>query len=485
MKYTGYNNYITRVVKEVDERINHVNVIANENYMVCMNQDGTGFSKYKNRLISRYKETNADFQGIQFYFKNIRNGKLWTSYYHHLDDADTTSYTIEFSPDKNKITKKIENLKTTIKNVIVPNESVEIRSIKIKNMGNDTETIQVSSVLEPVLSTPEQDNAHKAFNNLFLKYEKIEKGLLLKRKARDSNHSIYLAVGLFSQEEGGELEYEIDKQKLYGRLNDGVPSKIKTSEKFSSTIGLVVDPIVSFRRTVKIPKGETVHLNFIVSVGEDKLRTVHQLNQYTNFEKVEKVFEISKIRTEEEEKYLGVKGDDIETYQKLISYLIKPNPMKKTQLQEIPMVIYHQKNLWKYGISGDKPILVAKIKEENDIYTIQEILKAYEYSITKKVEWDLIILDSEVNVYEMYIKEEIERKIHSMGLNYLINHGIYLLTTNQVKETDIFLFKANLILDTHKGNLKTILKQQRIHIITRRRQNNDNHKGTRILQFHG
>ena len=42
--------------------------------------------------------------------------------------------------------------------------------------------------------------------------------------------------------------------------------------------------------------------------------------------------------------------------------------------------------------------LLIKVKEENDIYAVKQILKAYEYFITKKVEVDLVILDEEINV---------------------------------------------------------------------------------------
>ena len=459
MKYKGYNNYIARVIPKVDLRIHRLNVIANENYMVCMNQDGTGFSKYKGMLVNRYKETDKEQQGIQFYFKNTRNGTIWSSMW-EPEKGEKEAYTIAFSPDQNRITKQVGGLKTTIKNMVTPNENVEIRSIQIKNVGRETETVEISSILESVLSTPEQDYAHKAFNNLFLQYEAIENGVLVKRKARDHSQAIYLAAGLFAQEETlGGLEYEIDKQKLYGRLNTGIPQKIQLSEKFSNEIGLVVDPVISFRRTVKVPAGETVHLNLIISVGEDKLRTVHQLNQYMNFERVENAFEVSRIRIEEEEKYLGIKGRDVETYQTLLGYLIKSNPMKKRYLKGIPPKQYHQQDLWQYGISGDKPLLLVKIKEENDIYTVKEILKAYEYCITKKVAIDLVILDGEENVYEPYVKDEVEREIYHRGLEYLLSHGIYVLNTNQIEDETIFFFKANLIIDAHQGNLATILKE--------------------------
>ena len=119
----------------------------------------------------------------------------------------------------NKITKKEENIETVVKNIIAPNESVEIRNIKIKNKGKQNETIEITSVLEPILSTASQDIAHKAFNNLFLKYEELENGLLIRRNKRGNSNEINMAIGLFSKEnEKEDFEYEIDKEKLYRKI---------------------------------------------------------------------------------------------------------------------------------------------------------------------------------------------------------------------------------------------------------------------------
>ena len=358
----------------------------------------------------------------------------------------------------NKIVKRIGNIETQIKNIIAPNANVEVRNIKIKNLGNKEEILEVSSVFEPILSTQNQDIAHKAFNNLFLKYEKIDDTLLIKRNKRGNTDEINMAIGLFAkQNEIGELEFEIDKEKLYGRLNNGKPNKIKKSKKFSNKIGLVTNPIVALRRKIKIMPGDNVELNLIISVNEDKLKTMHKLNKYKNFENTKKAFEISKIRTEEEARYLRISGKDIVTYQKILSYILNFNYLKKEYLKDMQIKEYPQKDLWKYGISGDVPIILIKVQEENDVYVIKEILKAYEYYLSKNITVDLVILDEETNICEKYVKEEIEKQIYNLGLSYLIGNRIFLIDTKTVKDVNLFNFKANIILDGKLGSLENII----------------------------
>lgn len=159
---------------------------------------------------------------------------------------------------------------------------------------------------------------------------------------------------------------------------------------------------------------------------------------------------------------MGLKGKDIENYQKILSYLIVQNPMKKLYFQKKDKLpSYEVQDLWKYGISGDLPILLVKIKDVNDAYVIKEILKAYEFFKVKNIQIDLVILNEEENVYERYVKEAVETEILNRHLMYLLNQrgGIFILNANEIENSKLFEFRANLIIDAHLGNIKTFIKE--------------------------
>lgn len=62
IKYTGYDNYIETSYTKIENDLRKVNVIANGDYLICVNDKGEGFSKYKDILVSRFKETADDMQ---------------------------------------------------------------------------------------------------------------------------------------------------------------------------------------------------------------------------------------------------------------------------------------------------------------------------------------------------------------------------------------------------------------------------------------
>ena len=62
IKYIGYDNYIETTITKLDEYIRKVNVIANGEYLICVNDKGDGFSKYGDILVNKFKETSEDSQ---------------------------------------------------------------------------------------------------------------------------------------------------------------------------------------------------------------------------------------------------------------------------------------------------------------------------------------------------------------------------------------------------------------------------------------
>lgn len=127
-----------------------------------------------------------------------------------------------------------------------------------------------------------------------------------------------------------------------------------------------------------------------------------------NNENTKRTFELLKAKSEAENRYLGIKGKDIEVYQKMLSYLLfTPKVSIKASYDRLCPV----SELWKYGISGDLPILMVKIKDINDIDIIQEVLSAYEFFRVKNIKVDLVILNEEKESYENYVKDAIQRAI--------------------------------------------------------------------------
>ncbi len=460
IKYEDYENYSVREYTKIDERVIRGNVIGNEKYTVAINQLGEGVSSFEGNYINRYKKTDDYEQGIFFYIKDIKTNEIWSS----TGNDNCDKFTISFMPDTSKFEKIKDDIKTTFKTTVDANEPVEIRRLEIKNNSNDEKIFEITSYFEPVLSRKEQDYAHQAFNNLFLIYEYDENtdSIKVKRKERENNNKeLYLIAKMQTNcEKIGETEFEISKEKFIGRNNLGIPKMIQNSEPFSKRVGLVTEGIIALKNTIKVKPKEKVFVDLLLSVEYDAEIALKNLEKFNIMENVTREFEIVKAKTEAESRYLEVKGKDIDIYQTIMSYILFDNPIK--QNEKLGYKIYEQKDLWKYGISGDLPIITVTIKYVNDLYVIKQIIKAYEYLKTKNIKVELVIINEENYSYENYIRDEIEGVILNSHLAYMKNiyGGIFVLSKNEMNIQDVNLIKflSTIVIDSHLGNLVNVIK---------------------------
>ena len=471
IKYIDYENATQREITKINTKLNNVNVIGNDKYTIIMDQKGNGYSKYNNILINRYKYTDDEEQGIFFFFKNIKTKRIWTSnYMNYLSKAD--KYVMCFTPDMNKITRQDGNIETITKISVAPTEPVEIRRIELVNHGIEDETIEITSFLEPLISEKEQDYAHRAFNKLFLEYEIIEDTILIRRKSRDKSKSdMFLAVNLYAENEIiGETEFEVDKEKFYGREAIGLPKTVESSIPLGRNIGLTTEPIVAIKNTVKIKANEKVAFNLIMCVSESKEKVIELINKFTNSETIKRNIELAKVKVEAESRYLNIKGKEIDLCQKILGYLIFPNPLKRIINKNKKVISAYVSELWKYGISGDLPILLVKVKDISDIEILKQVINVYEYLRVKNINIDLVIVDEEQHSYENYTREGIINIILNKNMGYLqnIRSGIFVLNNLSKEGIQVLEFRANLVLDVSLGKIErqlTDLEEEYIETI--------------------
>ncbi len=463
---SDYETYSQREYTKKEPYFNRINVISSDLYSICMDENGKGYSKYDGILINKFKEGSDEEQGIFFYIKNVRSKKIWTS--SRLKKTNEPDrYKITFLPDSDVISRVDGNIETKTKITIAPEEPVEIRELILKNTGITEEVLEVSSIVEPVLCTSKQDYAHPAFNNLFLTYdwESETETMIVKRKKRGQNEeNIYMGVSMYIAEgEAGDIQFEIDKAEGIGRANLGVPEKIERSKPFSNKIKLVAESMVALRNGIKLMPNEEIKICLIIGIGKDKEDIKQKIKQYRNIERIERTFKLARAKCEAENRYLGIREDDTDLYQKMLGFLLFQNPLKSMEMEKMPRSIYPKEDLWGLGISGDLPILLITIKDPNDSYVIDNILKAKEFFKLKNCDVDIIILNEEKNVYEQYVKEKIENAILGKHLAYLIGqkNGIFVINNNELKprQRNTLIFRSSLTLVAGKGRLKEQIEE--------------------------
>ncbi len=450
-KIPGDSGYIEKVIENPNKMSPNMNVISNSNYNILINDLGEGVSTYKGKIINNYKETSELKKGIFFYLRNTKTKKIMK-----LNECEK----VIFAPDKAKFIGKDANIKFEVTVTLDPDKCIEIRRVEIENLGNSDEVLEVICEFEPTLSDKISEYAHPAFNKLFLKFEEQEENILIQRKSRDLKESVHLATTLYTESEQiVNFEYEIDEEKYQGRENYAMPQMLKNQRIFSKTIAQVVSPIIAMKRTVKVASQAQATVDLIITVGETKQEVQDLIQKVKGKEEIDKILNIARVRSEEQNKYLQVKASKLYLYSELLNYILQQNTINKKNTKSE----YSINSLWKYGISGDLPILVLKIAKFEEIYALEDIIRAFEYYRTKNIFMDLVILNNEKNVYERFVEDSINTVISERQLQYLKNTsgGIFILNQKDVAEEDLeaIEFKARVVMDCKKGDLTAFLKE--------------------------
>ena len=322
MKNVQDIGYIEKIIDKHKNRT--YNVLSNEDYMVLIDDKGNGYSKYKDYIINKYKPGYELDQGINLYVKDVKTKKV---------KKINNDCRVIFSQDKAKFIKKEGTLKYTLTVILDPNKPVEIRTLEIENTGSTEEIIEVFADFMPVLSTSSEEYAHPAFNNMFINYRLKDEKIFLERVDRTLSKSIFLATNLYT--ENGKIVdkgFEIDSEKYYGRGNFGIPKMVKENITFSNDISYCINKVVAQKQAIKIDAKEKIKVNLIISVSDDKEECLKQLEEANNIENLNKIFDISKARVEEEMKYLQITTDKMLDFQNLLSCIVEPNNVKDLEL---------------------------------------------------------------------------------------------------------------------------------------------------------
>ena len=442
---SGYSEF------NVDNNYLEYNFISNENYSILINSIGESKSLYKDKYINAFKETSYLWQGIRLLFKNVNNKKIIDIY----KDAN-----IVFYPDKAVFTKEDGSLKYEITICIAPNKNVEIRNIKIENMGNKDEILECFMFFEPILSNKDEFYAHPIFNKLFLNVFKTDEDsddIYIEKVNRELTEKTILGVSLFTEADILDSSFEIDRKEFLGRsiknqIDLGSDKNENIQLQFSNRMKTCKDYIMALKKVIRIPMKETVNLNLLLGVSEDIDEVKNNLEILKSEDEINRCIVLSKARAEEETKYLGVNEKDLRIYRKFISYLFL------NEIKDKVYDLYDINDIWKFGISGDEKIIMCEILNPENIYELEKVIKLYGYLRAKKMYVDLVIINNEKNVYERFLRELIENLISNNHLEYLknIKTGVFVLNKDELEDIEYETLKylSSVYLNFEETNLE-------------------------------
>ncbi|MBH0192414.1 MAG: phosphorylase, partial [Nitrospira sp.] len=447
------------------EEAPRTHLLSNGRYAVMLTTAGSGYSRWRDIALTRWREdATRDCWGSYIYLRDMRTGRMWSAGYQPCG-VEADDYEVSFSEARAEISRRDGDWSTRLEVVVSSEDDAEVRRMSVTNLGASARDLQVTSYAELSLAPQAADVAHPAFGNLFVETEFVpEIGALLatRRRRSDEDMSVWVAqVVVVEGDTVGALQYETDRARFLGRgqhartavsMIDGRP--------LSNTVGSVLDPVLSLRRTLHVPAGGTVRVVFSTIAGLTREQVLELADKYRDPRVFERAVSLAWTQAQVQLHHLGIGADEAQLFQRLANAVLYVEASLRPSSETLAHSTLDRAALWAQGISGDLPIVLACIDRAEDVDLIRQLLRAHEYWRMRQVSADVIILNEKPPSYEQDLQGSLESLVRGSQLRLCPDTGgvrgnIYLLRTDLLSAQDQKLMQqvARVVLLSRRGTL--------------------------------
>jgi len=443
----------------------HAQFLSNGTYTVIVTNAGGGGSLCRGRAVTRHREDPTRDQGSHFiYFRDVRSGAVWSAA-HHPIGGEPEDYRVTFLAEKAVFHRREHEIETQLEIAVSAEDDVEVHRLSITNRGNEPREIEVTSYAEIALAPPADDLAHPAFSKLFIETEYLSESaaLLCTRRKRAKDEPGAWAVHVLSVEGRmqGPVEWESDRARFLGRGRGPENPVALEGRALSGTTGAVLDPIVSLRQRIRLAPGGVVRMAFATGMALSREAAQVLAQKYHDPSAQGRTFALAFTNAQIRLRHLGITSDEAQLFDRLASRVLYTDASLRASPELLAQNVLGQSGLWPHGISGDLPILLVRVVEENDLPLVRQVLQAQEYWRLKGLSADVVIVNEHPTGYFNEMQDALVKLLETgpwRAWKYQPG-GVYLLRGDGMAEPERILLAsvARAVLNGDRGELASQL----------------------------
>jgi cyclic beta-1,2-glucan synthetase len=441
-------------------------LLSNGTYSVLLSNAGGGFSTCGELAVTRWREdATRDNWGQFVYVRDLRNDLLWSAPYQPVcRPAD--DYEVVFSIDRAEFRRLDAGIESSLEVAVSPEHNAELRRLTLTNHNKHAHELELTSYAEIVLAPLGADLAHPAFGKLFLQTEYVpsSSAILCWRRPRAEGDKTPWGVHVLAVE-GAPPErvgFETDRAAFLGRGRDpSAPAALKPGATLAGATGPVLDPIFSLRCRVRLEAGTSLSLAFTTAVAASREEALALADAYHDYHSVVHDFELAWARCNVELQHLRLTTEEAHLFQRLGAHIVYTGPQLRPPVSVRAANRAGQEHLWRYGISGDRPIVLARIKDSAEMGLIRQLVAAHGYLLQDGLSFDLVLLDDQLSGYLQDVHDRLHQLVRASNAQALLGKpgGIFVLKHDQFapEDRDLLPAVARVALEGSQGTLGQVL----------------------------
>ncbi len=475
---TSYSGRTPSLV-ELSGPVPPARILANENTTVLITSAGTGFSKATGVALTPWQgDRIEDAEGFFIYLRDLQSGSVWsvgwrpvppagpvltagstsdgrpTAFIEPVSPAGNVrkppiaepdreqGYWAAWQPGKFTITRLEKGIEANLEVCVPVQETAELRRLTLVNRSARRRQVEVTSYAEVALNEAASHAAHPVFSKLFLQTEFVPPkcSLLARRRPRArGEHHPWVGLALIgtqsatrnkSKSQEGELQYETDRARFWGRCSPGgVPVALTSRSPLSGTTGNVLDPVLCLRRVVDLAAGEAVHLTFLLGTAPDRVSLLGLVERVATDQVVQEVFRDAPARAADELRRLGMTVQEAEYFQALAGAMLYGHPGLRAAPEVLARASGSLADLARYGLAATRTMTVLHADHPADRSLYATLVKAHRYWCTLGLPCDLIVVHGEESPALDSASGVKEDSIHWLRRQDLSESDVDLITT--------------------------------------------------------
>ena len=417
-----------------------VSVLSNKKYSLLMNDRGDSFSRYRTIQLNRYRKVSEQDYGLFLYIKDLDTNFIWSNTFAPMN-RKADKYEIVFASDKIKYLRQDGDISTKTEIIVTKEHHSEIRKITFKNDSSETKHLELTTYTEPILSENMNDISHRVFNSMFLSstIDKDTHSVIIKRKSReDANTNMYMFNRLVAGD--SNYSYETERDRFIGR-NNSLSNPIALNKELSNYEGDNLDPVISIRTDIEVKPYSSYEVFIVCGFGRSKEQINEIIKSYNTINDVDRATTVANVDNIIRTHDMQLSGDQMRTYNIMLNYLYQTTRLSvnEERLDLLRKNALGQGGLWKFGVTGDRPIILVDISDISDFGFISEILRCFEYYKNNSIFVDIIIINSENTKYKSIINQEIEDelyRLYTLNSFYHTPGSVTVIDSNNITRED-------------------------------------------------
>ncbi|HLE84530.1 MAG TPA: glucoamylase family protein, partial [Thermoanaerobaculia bacterium] len=442
-------------------QVPHAQFLGNGNYTAVVTNSGGGASFCGGLAVTRFRrDATRDPGGQVLYLRDVRSGATWSATYQPTS-KEPEDYRVTFQPEKAIFRRSDDGISTQLEIAVSTEDDVEVRRLSLVNRSDRPREIEATSYAEMVLAPAADDLAHPGFSKLFVESEYLPEAaaLLFRRRPRAADEAATWAVHVLGLEgrPQGPVEWETDRARFLGRGRDLGDPQALDGRPLSGTTGAVLDPVASLRQRLRLEPGARVRLTFATGVAASRESAVALAHKYHDAAAVTRTLALAFAHAQSGRRHLGINGDEAVLFERLASRVLYADDSLRAPREVRARNTLGQEGLWPHAISGDLPILLVHVVEEDNLAMVRQVLQAQEYWRLKGLAADVVLVNENPVGYVDSMQVQLEILLDNGPWRSWRHRpgGAYLLRSDRLSEAERVLLAsvAGAVVSGDRGEL--------------------------------